>query len=130
TGEIAWHFQVTHHDLWDYDLPSAGLLTTLTVDGRPRDALIQTTKQGLVFVLDRTTGEPLFPVEERPVPQSDVPGEATSPTQPFPTTMPWLMGLHLEGERFSADDAWGFTFFDEGRCRDRLASHRALGLYG
>lgn len=130
TGEIAWHFQVTHHDLWDYDLPSAGLLTTLTVDGRPRDALIQTTKQGLVFVLDRTTGEPLFPVEERPVPQSDVPGEATSPTQPFPTTMPWLMGLHLEGERFSADDAWGFTFFDEGRCRERLASHRALGLYG
>jgi quinoprotein glucose dehydrogenase len=130
TGEVAWHFQVTHHDLWDYDLPSAGLLTTLTVDGRERDALIQTTKQGLVFVLDRATGEPLFPVEERPVPQSDVPGEETSPTQPFPTTMPWLMGLSLAGEQFSADDAWGFTFFDEGRCRARLESHRALGLYG
>ena len=130
TGEIVWHFQIVHHDLWDYDLPSAGLLTRLEVGGRPRDALIQVTKQGLVFAFDRETGEPLFPIEERPVPQSDVPGEATSPTQPFQTGMPWLMGAHLVGAGFSAADAWGFTPVDEALCRRRLERHRGLGLYG
>ena len=130
TGEIVWHFQIVHHDLWDYDLPSAGLLTQLRVGGRTRDALIQVTKQGLVFAFDRETGEPLFSIEERPVPQSDVPGEETSPTQPFPTEMPWLMAAHLEGVGFAAADAWGFTPLDEALCRRRLEGHRALGLYG
>jgi quinoprotein glucose dehydrogenase len=130
TGERVWHFQIVHHDLWDYDLPSAGLLTRLEVNGRPRDALIQLTKQGLVFVFDRETGEALFPIEERPVPQSELPDEQTSPTQPFPVTMPWLMGAHLAGADLTAADAWGFTPLDGARCRRRLESHRALGLYG
>ncbi|RPI64435.1 MAG: pyrroloquinoline quinone-dependent dehydrogenase, partial [Lysobacterales bacterium] len=128
TGEIAWHFQIVHHDLWDYDLPSAGLLTRLEVNGQPRDALVQLTKQGLVFVFDRATGEPLFPIEERAVPQSDLPGEQTSPTQPFPVTMPWLMGAHLADGLTPA--AWGFTPLDQALCRRQLAAHRALGLYG
>lgn len=130
TGEVVWHFQLVHHDLWDYDLPSAGLLTELEVDGRPRDALIQLTKQGLVFVFDRATGEPLFPIEERAVPQTDVPGERTSPTQPFPATMPWLMGAHLRYQDFTPADAWGFTALDEAVCRRKIEQHRALGLYG
>jgi quinoprotein glucose dehydrogenase len=130
TGDIVWHFQLVHHDLWDYDLPSAGLLARLEVGGRPRDALIQLTKQGLVFVFDRATGEPLFPIEERPVPQSDVPGERTSPTQPFPATMPWLMGAHLDGGDLTPADAWGFTPLDAALCRRDLERHRTLGLYG
>ena len=130
TGEVVWHFQIVHHDLWDYDLPSAGLLTTLEVDGRRRDALIQLTKQGLVFVFDRATGEPLFPIEERPVPASMLPGEFTSPTQPIPVTMPWLMQAHLTGPDLTAADAFGFTPFDRADCRRRLEAHSALGLYG
>jgi quinoprotein glucose dehydrogenase len=130
TGEVVWHFQVVHHDLWDYDLPSAGLLTELEIEGRRRDALIQLTKQGFVFVFDRETGEPLYPVEERPVPQSELPGEKTSPTQPFPVSMPWLMQRHLADADFTAADAFGFTPWDRAVCRNRLESHRTLGLYG
>jgi quinoprotein glucose dehydrogenase len=85
TGKRAWHFQLTHHDIWDYDSPTAPILADITVDGRPVKALIQLTKQGFVFVFDRTTGKPVWPIEERPVPKSDVAGEWTSPTQPFPT---------------------------------------------
>jgi quinoprotein glucose dehydrogenase len=85
TGRRVWHFQMTHHDIWDFDPPTAPILADITVDGRPVKAVAQLTKQGFVFVLDRETGEPVWPIEERPVPQSDVPGEWTSPTQPFPT---------------------------------------------
>ena len=85
TGKRAWHFQVTHHDIWDFDLPTAPILADITVEGRPIKAVAQLTKQGFVFVLDRATGKPVWPIEERPVPKSDVPGEWTSPTQPFPT---------------------------------------------
>lgn len=130
SGRVLWHFQVVHHDLWDYDLPSAPLLTTLDVEGARRDVAIQLTKQGLVFVLDRVTGEPVFPVEERPVPMSDIPGERSAPSQPVPVTMPWLMGLGLEGDQFSAADAWGFTFWDQSRCRAGVEARQALGLYG
>jgi quinoprotein glucose dehydrogenase len=84
TGERVWHFQITHHGLWDYDPPAAPNLVDITVDGRAVKALVQVTKQGLVFVLDRVTGKPVWPIEERPVPQSTVPGEETAPTQPFP----------------------------------------------
>ena len=84
TGERAWHFQLVHHDLWDRDPPQAPVLATLTRDGRPRDAVVQATKSGHVFVFDRETGEPLFPVEERPFPPSDLVGEETWPTQPIP----------------------------------------------
>jgi quinoprotein glucose dehydrogenase len=85
TGKRVWHFQLTHHDLWDFDPPTAPILVDITVDGRPVKAVAQLTKQGSVFVLDRATGKPVWPIEERPVPKSDVPGEWTSPTQPFPT---------------------------------------------
>ncbi|MDO9519761.1 MAG: pyrroloquinoline quinone-dependent dehydrogenase [Pseudohongiella sp.] len=85
TGEIVWHFQMVHHGLWDYDLPAAPNLLDITVDGRDIKAVAQVSKQGFVYVFDRLTGEPVWPIEERPVPQSTVPGERTSPTQPFPT---------------------------------------------
>jgi quinoprotein glucose dehydrogenase len=84
TGERVWHFQLVHHDLWDRDPPQAPILATVTRDGKPRDAVVQATKSGHVFVFDRETGEPLFPVEERPFPASDLVGEKTWPTQPVP----------------------------------------------
>ena len=85
TGELIWHYQMVHHGLWDYDLPAAPNLVDITVDGRPIKAVAQISKQGFVYVLDRITGEPVWPIEERPVPQSEVPGERTAATQPFPT---------------------------------------------
>ncbi len=91
TGQMLWHYQVVHHDLWDYDVPAQPLLFTMHRNGRDIPALAQTTKMGFVFVLDRLTGKPLFPVEERAVPASDVAGEEASPTQPFPT-LPRALG--------------------------------------
>ena len=88
TGKRVWHFQTTHHDLWDYDLPASPVLLDLTVDGRRIKTVTQLSKQGFAYVFDRTTGQPVWPIEERPVPQSDVPGERTSPTQPFPSKPP------------------------------------------
>ena len=88
TGERVWHFQIVHHGLWDYDLPAAPILMDLEVDGREIKAVTQITKQAFAFVFDRVTGEPVWPIEERPVPQSTTPGEQTSPTQPFPTKPP------------------------------------------
>jgi quinoprotein glucose dehydrogenase len=85
TGERVWHFQTIHHDLWDLDLPQAPKLMTIRKDGEDVPILIQAVKHGYVFVFDRRTGEPIWPIEERPVPASDVPGEEASPTQPFPT---------------------------------------------
>ncbi|PYR70585.1 MAG: pyrroloquinoline quinone-dependent dehydrogenase [Acidobacteria bacterium] len=88
TGERVWHFQLTHHDLWDFDPPAAPMLADIRVDGRPIKAVVQVTKQGFAYVFDRVTGKPVWPIEERPVPQSSTPGERTSPTQPFPTKPP------------------------------------------
>jgi quinoprotein glucose dehydrogenase len=84
TGKLKWHQQLVHHDLWDYDLPAAPTLIDVTRNGRAIPAVAQMTKMGLLFIFDRTTGQPIFGMEERPVPQSTVPGEATWPTQPFP----------------------------------------------
>lgn len=84
TGRLIWYFQTTHHDLWDYDLPAPPSLVSVERDGRNIDAVVLTTKTGFLFVFDRETGEPLFPVEERPVPPSRIPGEEAWPTQPFP----------------------------------------------
>lgn len=84
TGEYIWHFQTVHHDIWDYDLPTAPNLITVKKDGKSIDAVAQPTKMGFIYVLDRETGVPIFPVEERPVPASSIPGETTWPTQPFP----------------------------------------------
>jgi quinoprotein glucose dehydrogenase len=88
TGKRIWHFQAVHHDLWDYDLATSPKLLTVKHDGRDVDVIAQASKHGFLFVLERDSGRPLWPIEERPVPQSDVPGEQTSPTQPFPTAPP------------------------------------------
>ena len=85
TGKRKWHYQFVHHDIWDYDTPMAPNLMDVTIDGKPRKVIAQTTKQGWVYVLDRTNGTPIWPIVERPVLQSEVPGESTSPTQPIPT---------------------------------------------
>ncbi|MGI9327538.1 MAG: pyrroloquinoline quinone-dependent dehydrogenase [Pseudomonadales bacterium] len=116
TGEIVWHYQTVHHDIWDFDVPAQPTLLDVTIDGRTRPAVVQVTKMGLTFVLDRETGKPLHPVEERPVPQTGaVPGEYLSPTQPFPLKPEPLHQLHI-----SPDDAWGFTFWDKNQCRQQL----------
>ena len=88
TGKRVWHFQGVHHGIWDYDFPAAPILVDITVNGKPIKALAQVSKQGFTYVLDRRTGAPVWPIEERAVPQSTVPGERTSPTQPFPTKPP------------------------------------------
>ena len=116
TGALVWSFQTVHHDLWDYDVPAQPVLTTLLREGRELPVVVQATKMGLLFVLHRETGEPVFPVEERPVPASDVPGELASPTQPFPTLPPPLVPQSLAPE-----DAFGLTPWDRGRCREKLA---------
>jgi len=85
TGERVWHFQTVHHDIWNFDNPAAPITLDVTVDGRERAIVVQATKQGVLYTFDRETGEPIWPIEERPVPQSEVPGEHLSPTQPFPT---------------------------------------------
>jgi quinoprotein glucose dehydrogenase len=105
TGELVWSFQTTHHGIWDYDLPAAPILVDLpTPAGEPFPALVQLTKQGFAFVFDRRTGEPRWPIEERPVPASTVPGERASPTQPFPTRPP-----PFERQGVTPDDLVDFT---------------------
>jgi quinoprotein glucose dehydrogenase len=124
TGELVWGFQLVHHNLWDYDSASPPLLTTLQHDGKTVPVVIQGNKTGFLYVLNRDTGVPVFPVEERPVPQSDVPGEATSPTQPFPSAPP-----ALSPQKLLADDAWGITAEDREVCRERVKSLRNDGLF-
>ena len=85
TGQLVWYHQLIHHGIWDYDIASPPILADITVEGRAIRAVVQVTKQAFAFVFDRVTGEPVWPIEERPVSSSDVPGEQTSPTQPFPT---------------------------------------------
>jgi len=104
TGERVWHYQIVHHDLWDYDLPSAPILADITVGGRAIKSVVQLTKHGFAFVFDRLTGQPVWPIEERPVPASDTPGERTSPTQPFPTKPP-----PYDRQGVSVDDLIDFT---------------------
>jgi quinoprotein glucose dehydrogenase len=122
TGELVWAFQAVHHDVWDYDLPAQPTLARIDIGAGPRDVVIQPTKQGFLFVLDRATGEPIWPVEERPVPQDGAAGEQLSPTQPFPTHVPPLMP-----QRISPDDAFGLVSREP--CRDMLARTRNEGLY-
>src|SRR5258708_23381401 len=98
TGKYKWHFQVIHHDLWDYDLPPAPALVDIVKDGKKIPALAQIGKSGWMFILDRVTGKPVFGVEERAVPKGDVPGEWYSPTQPFPLKPPALARTSLMHE--------------------------------
>src|SRR6185369_8508921 len=88
TGKHLWHYQTVHHDVWDYDPDAAPQLATVKHDGKMVDAVALASKNGFLYVFDRVTGKPLWPIEERPVPQTDVPGEITSPTQPIPTLPP------------------------------------------
>ena len=104
TGRRKWHYQLIHHDIWDWDLPSAPILADVTIDGRARKIAAQPSKQGWLYVFDRVTGEPIWPIEERPVQQSDVPGEKTSPTQPFVTRPP-----AYERQGVTLDDLIDFT---------------------
>ncbi len=124
TGRVAWAFQIVHHDLWDYDVPAQPTLGTVTYKGRTAPAVVQPTKQGLLFTLNRANGEPLIPVEERRVPQGGAPGEELSPTQPFPVA-PKALSPHW----IKPDDAWGLTWYDRGQCRNKIAAARAQGLY-
>ena len=104
TGERKWHYQLVHHGIWDHDIPCAPILIDVTVAGRPVKAVAQPTKQAFLYVFDRVTGEPLWPIEERPVPQGDVPGEYYSLTQPFPTKPP-----AYERQGVTEDDLIDFT---------------------
>jgi quinoprotein glucose dehydrogenase len=103
-GQRVWHYQIVHHDLWDYDLPAARILVDIRVDNKPIRAVVQLTKQAFAFVFDRATGRPVWPIEERPVPASDVPGERTARTQPFPTKPP-----PFDRQGASIDDLIDFT---------------------
>lgn len=114
TGKLLWHYQMVHHDIWDYDLPAQPVLVDVRRNGRKIPAVAQVTKMGFVFLLDRLTGEPLFEVEERPVPQSQVPGEATWPTQPFPLKPPPLSPQ----EAVTAADLAGFTPEHRRECEE------------
>ena len=91
TGKRLWHFQMVHHDIWDYDDATAPKLLTIRHEGRAIDVVAQVSKQGFVWVFERETGKPIWPIEERPVPASDVPGEQASPTQPAPVGLPALV---------------------------------------
>lgn len=124
TGKVRWHFQTVHHDLWDYDVPAQPILATIRVGREARDVVIQPTKMGLTFTLDRDTGLPVFPVEERAVPKGDVPGEWYSPTQPFPTFPDALVPFRLAPE-----DAWGVTPIDRAACRRLIQKYRYEGLF-
>ncbi len=124
TGRRQWDFQTVHHDLWDYDLPAPPNLVRVEHDGREVDAVAQATKTGFVFVLDRATGQPLFPVEERLVPASSVPGEVAWPTQPFPLAPPALVP-----QRLTEADLWSADSGRLNECRKRLRELRNEGLF-
>ena len=124
TGTVVWAFQTVHHDLWDYDNASPPALVTVTRGGAPTPAVIQATKSGMLFVLNRETGQPIFPVEERPVPASDIPGEQASPTQPFTAVTP-----PLSPHRFSKDSVWGTSDADRAACHAAIDGLRNEGIF-
>lgn len=124
-GQVVWHRQLVHHDLWDYDVPAQPVLVDLEKDGVAIPAVVQATKMGMLFVFNRETGVPLFEIEERPVPQTAVAGELPSPTQPFPVAPPPL----VSHEAVTADDAWGPTPWGRRECRKQIEQHRSEGIY-
>ncbi len=125
TGRPRWHFQTTHHDLWDFDLPAQPLLYDVP-DGKggTLPALVQVSKQGMIFMLDRRTGKPIADVEEKPVPQGDLPGERYSPTQPYSVGMPSFGNATL-----TESDMWGATLLDQMLCRIQFKGMRHQGVY-
>jgi quinoprotein glucose dehydrogenase len=124
TGRLVWSFQTVHHDLWDYDNASPPALATITRGGSRIAVVVQATKTGMLFVLDRATGRPVFPVEERPVPASRIPQEVASLTQPFTTVI-----APLSPHRFTIDDVWGISEADRAACRTAIAPLRNEGIF-
>jgi quinoprotein glucose dehydrogenase len=124
SGTVAWHFQTVHHDVWDYDLPAQPGLYQVWREGKAHDVVAQVTKTGLVFVLDRDTGKPFLPIEERAVPQGGVEGEILSPTQPFPVKTPPIVP-----DRLNPADAFGVTLWDRWACKSKLEKLRGDGLF-
>ncbi len=124
TGKVMWAFQTVHHDLWDYDVATPPLLFELHKDGEEIPAIVVGSKTGNLFILNRETGKPIFGVEERAVPKSDVPGETASPTQPFP-----VKPAPLTPQTMTAADAWGVDDADRKWCRDEISQLRTEGIF-
>ena len=124
TGKLAWSQQLVHHNLWDYDVAAQPVLGDVEIGGVPVPAVIQATKTGMLYVFERTRGRPLFPILERPVPASRVPGEVAAATQPFSSLPPLVSQAPVRPE-----DAWGITFWDRAKCRARIATLRNEGIF-
>src|SRR6202022_4458824 len=124
TGKRMWHFQFVHHGLWDYDIPTTPNLLDITLNGRRIKAVAQVTKQAFTYVFDRVTGQPVWPIEERPVPQSDMPREQTSPTQPFPTKPP-----AFDRQNISIDDLIDFTPELRAEAIKMVADYKLGGVF-
>ena len=124
TGKLNWGFQLVHHDLWDYDTAAAPLVTQFKIKGRMTPAVIAGNKTGMVFALDPATGKPVLPVEERPVPKSTLPGEVSSPTQPFPTSV-----LPLVPQALAAADVWAISDGDRKWCQAQLAAMTGTAMF-
>lgn len=125
TGEVVWHQQLIHHNVWDYDVPAQPTLVDLEHEGERIPAVMQGTKTGMIFTFHRETGEPIFEVEERPVPQGGVEGEHLSPTQPFPVKPPPL----VRTGKITGDDAWGMLLFDKWACANEFEKYRSDGIF-
>lgn len=124
TGKLLWSQQLIHHDLWRYDVAAQPVLADIDIQGIPRPAVLEATRTGMLYAYERTQGEPLFPITEKPVPASRIPGEQPWPTQPF-SALPAL----VPQQPLKPADAWGITFWDRGKCRDLIASHRDEGIF-
>ncbi len=124
TGKPVWNQQLVHHDLWDFDVAAQPVLADIELQGIPVPGVIQATKTGMLYVFDRVKGQPLFPITEKPVPASRIPGEEASKTQPF-SSLPSLVSQR----KLNSADAWGITFWDRGKCRDLIESHRNEGIF-
>ena len=125
TGKRKWHFQVVHHPIWDYDLSSAPILADINVNGKAIKAVALPSKEAFLYVFDRVTGEPVWPIEERPVPQSEVPGEKTSPTQPFPTKPPAYGRQYVN----VPDDLIDFTPELRAQAKDNVARYKTGPMF-
>ncbi len=124
TGQLVWGRQLIHHDLWDYDVASQPVVVDLARPGGPAPVVLQVTKTGELYVLERDTGRPVFPIEERPVPQESVAGEEPAPTQPK-SALPPLVSQ----DPVRPDDAWGLSFWDRGKCAEKIRSLRSDGIF-
>lgn len=125
TGKLVWGRQLVHHNLWDYDTASQPTLVELMHDGAEVPAVIQASKTGFLYTLNRESGAPIFPIVEKPVPQDAVPGETPSPTQPYPVAPPAL----VRQEPVTPADAWGVAWFDTRSCRQRIEADRSGGIF-